>query len=390
MLKTVYSGLAGMLSLSKGLQGISSNVANINSTGYKKNDYSFSSLVSQDGLDVTGVKENRPSILLTEGDSSTTGNDLDLFIKGNGFFILESNSGEQVVTREGRFEFTESGNVIHKSSGFNLQALNNGKVEDINIDAFRSFPFAATSKVELSGNLSLSAESHEITDVRVVDGSGAVKLLTLKVNNISSIETGAWSVEVFDGEDKLGDTQTIRFRSDGTPRADSNSVSATLVSDEGVESSISFNFGEPQSYSGVTSFSSAAESSAKFASHNGTEVGIVSKVLVNKTGQLVLEYSNGESKEIASLAVANINHSKDLIRSQNNVFRLSDTHKYSFGSISDVGSEIESGKLELSNVELSEEFSNMIVLQRGYQASSQVMTTANEMLQQLLDASKGR
>ncbi|BCE02750.1 flagellar hook-basal body complex protein [Marinicellulosiphila megalodicopiae] len=389
MLGSIYKGLAGMLSFSNGLSGISSNVGNLNTTAYKKNDNSFTSLVSHNGTQNDGVKSLAPQMILAQGDLKETGENTDVSIEGAGFFVIEKN-GEYLLTRDGQFRFSQDGFLTLRDDDAFVMVNVNGSLQKVNSENYQDGPFKVTSEVELKGKLLTKYDNHTISDVIVIDGSGNKRTLTIEMTTLDTEIDNQWFVEVYEDDKLLTGPVSIEFLQNGTPKEGFNKISMSIESDRGIQSDFTINFGEAGLYSGVqNSNSNTGESTAAFEEQDGNELGSLSNISIDEYGRFQFNYSNEEERTGPQLAITNITSPDHLISFENNMFRLDNSLDLKLVDPRAIGATISGGKLELSNVELSQEFSEMIIVQRGYQASSQVMTTANEMLQQLLEATKG-
>jgi flagellar hook protein FlgE len=176
----------------------------------------------------------------------------------------------------------------------------------------------------------------------------------------------------------------IRFGADGTPTTGFNSIDANYA--PGVKSSaIKLFFGDPGSTTGARSLA-AAQSDLQFTKQDGISIGSLTKATFDIDGALALTYSNGQSAKGDRLAIAMVNSEQSLEPREGNLFVAPDASSIQIGT-ANTGpfGKIQAGRVEISNVDLAQEFSDLIISQRGYQASSQVITAANEMIQQLFE-----
>ena len=198
-------------------------------------------------------------------------------------------------------------------------------------------------------------------------------------------------MEVLDSDNKVLGSGTLVFNSDGTPASTNTAINATVKPKNLPEFSFALNFGEAGSYAGVTSLLSNSTSSVQVLKQDGLEMGTLAGMTFDERGNLEVTYSNQEKKKIGRLVLARFDSSGDLtsvgdglyITQQGRAPQLAGGMDFGLGRVS-------GGNLELSNVELTEQFADLIIIQRGYQASSQMTSVANEMLQQLLSMQDGR
>jgi len=398
MLTSIYTGLTGLVGFSNGLNVISNNVANINTPGYKGSTLQFQDLYysyqiagdsggDRSSLQIgSGVGTGVTTILFQQGELRDTQNPLDVAIDGNGFFILRKD-GNVLYTRAGQFGFDSDGYLIDKITGARVAALgDNGELTDINIDDLRINPPVATTEVTFVGNLSTGSQQHLVPNMEVYDALGDTHDLSLTFINNSATTVGSWTVEVRDDTGTLLSTGEIRFQGDGTPEDGFSSMTFTYAPAGANPQDITLDFGTPGSTTGATNYSTGTISNLQADSQNGREMGALINITFTEEGYLELSYSNGETIEDARLALAWFDNLQSLEQAGNSVFiNVNDQAVRIDAPGESVMGKIAAGKIEMSNVELTGQFTDMVIIQRGYQASSQVISVSNEMIQQLFD-----
>jgi flagellar hook protein FlgE len=398
MFDSIYVGLTGLLGFSSDLTIIGNNVANLNTPGFKGSNLQFADLFyrsqfsdnntpgANTQLDIgSGVGTNGTRTVFSQGQLKQTGNDQDVAITGNGFFILNKD-GSIFYTRDGQFSFDANGFLVSQA-GARVQALSGGQLHDININGLRTNPGQATTKVTFTGTLdsgtSISAP-YDVTGITVYDSTGLSHTLSMQLTNNYTVQGGSWLVDVKDENGNVLTSGEVHFNTDGNPEVAFNSVDVSLS--PGSPQTISFYFGDPGSTSGVRSIGSTTNN-VQASSQDGFGVGSLTKATFDATGTLVLTYSNGQTSNYGQLGLASFNFLQGLHPQGNNAFvpgpdgeqpLLGTAGTGAFGSIS-------GGQIELANVDLAQQFSDLIISQRGYQASSQVISTANDMIQSLYD-----
>ena len=405
MFETIYKGLTGLTGFSKGLDVLSNNIANLNTTGFKSSELSFRDLFYRyaetgDGRTNAqlgqGVDAESTRTRFRQGEIRDTGNPLDIAVNGNGFLVLHRD-GKTYYTRAGQLELNADGFLVERGSGGFVQALNGStNLSNIDIGSHRSSPPLATSRIELTGNLTRNlgatgTATHEINSVTVFDAAGTSRTLLLR---FTSTTPGVWTVEVLEpsaSTTAVIATGEIRYQGNGSPETGFNSVDVTLTSAGAGDSTIALSFGEPGSFSGTTGFSGGTTSDARVASQDGHGVGSLTRASFNSDGTLSFTYSNGQTTTGQRLALALFQDQQSLKLDGSSLFEGRSDQPPIFGHPGDgnFGS-VQSEKIEISNVELTEQFTDLVIIQRGYQASSQVTTVANEMIQQLLDLQSRR
>lgn len=388
MLDSIYIGMSGLISFSKGLSNISNNVANLNTPGYKRTQlefldlyyrYSYSGSSDQQSSPYTqgsGVKTGASLMNFSDGEFRQTDNDLDLSIQGNGFFTLRKD-GETFYTRAGQFEVDSSGYLVAKDDGARVAGSVGGGLGDISVSGKRSNPAQPTQNVSFVNVLSTTSTTYSVPNISVFDSLGAQHTLTLNMTNDSASTPGRWTLAVVEGATTLA-TGEVRYSGAGAPLAGFDSVSFAYNPGGGATTNtVNLDFTGSNYYS-------TTSSTLSIGTRDGYAAGYLTKTTVDSDGNIVLNYSNGQTAKDARLALTWFTNLSALQAQGSNRYVLfGDTEKV-VGSPGESGlGKIKSGGIELSNVELAEEFSELIIVQRGYQASSQVISAANEMIQQL-------
>lgn len=389
MIETIYIGMSGLTGYSSGLRGIANNVANLNTPGFKSSSLSFSNLFySNDGSAGTnqgsvtpqfghGLSTGESSFNFRQGDLRQTGNTMDLAVEGQGLFVLRDPDGKLRYTRAGQFEMNTDGFLVDRVSGAKVMGLDGrGQLTEINITSYRVNAPKSTGKLSFTGNLDTSAKDDITSNLSVVDAAGAAHALTAKFT-AESTPAGRWKVTLLEGTTSIG-TSTIDFV-DGRPKAGADKASFTYTPAGQPAMPLTLDFSGP-----VTAFASNTLAPVSVASKDGNEAGTMSKFSFDDKGELKLEFANGQTSKGPRLALANVDTPQLLQAVGSNSFSAAEGAKLSYGTAGN-GSfgNVRAGSVEISNVDLSQEFSDMVIMQRGYQASAQIVSTANDMLQEL-------
>jgi len=402
MLGSVYNGMSGLLAFSKGLDTISSNISNMNTPGFKSSELQFLDVFyqsqfssKQNGEVATsqsggGVTTGGTNTRFNQGELRATGQDLDVAIDGSGFFVIRKDN-QTLYTRAGQLAFDDDGFLVSRQNGARIAALDDGgNLLDINVDDFLTIAQSPTSEVTFRGILSTGTQNnngdpvHEVTGVNVIDALGEDRELRVEFEllDITNLE---WGVEVFDGETSIA-TGAVRYQPSGDPLEGENTFTFTLEAEDGTESEVTINMGEPNSVAASSSSSFGTTSTLSVNEVDGFSAGSLVSTTINAEGILVSEYSNGETNEHAQLAIATFLQLQDLEQQSGSVFVANEDIQPTIGVANEQGvGAIRSRTVELSNVELTQQFGDLIIVQRGYQASSQILTVSNEMLQQLIE-----
>jgi flagellar hook protein FlgE len=385
MLDSIFVGMSGLHGYSQGLRVIANNTANINTPGFKGStmqfaDVFYSTSGSGSGLAQVGygLSATGTTLNFKQGELRQTGNSLDLAVDGQGLFTLKDTSGNLHYTRAGQFMFNNEGLLVNRADDSRVMGVNASGVQgEISIAGQSTVAGKATTTVTFSGNLSSTSTTQTVSSVKVVDHLGGEHLLSLKLTNTNATEAGSWTVELLDGTTSVG-TGKIVF-SNGQPVAANNRVTLTYTPAGLTAVPLVLDFSTD-----VTSFASGNLSTLAFKSQNGFTPGTLTGVSFDELGVLVMSYSNGQTVKGSKLSLGRFD-SLDAVESVGgNAFDAKDSLSWHIGVAGDGGfGRVRSGMIELSNVDLSQEFSDLVIMQRGYQASSQVISTANEMLQEL-------
>lgn len=390
MIDSIYVGMTGLAGFSNGLRVISSNTTNMNTPGFKSSTLHFSDLFyardavssgSSGGYSQIGFGLNtaEKTFSFKQGDTQQTGNDLDLAIDGEGFFVLRDAENRLSYTRAGQFRFNEEGLLVAGSSEQLVMGLGAGNdLVPLDVTGLRNNVGRATTRVTFNGNLSNTATTQTVGGVKVIDALGSEHTLDARFTNLGT-PAGAWTVELLDGTTVIGSGQ-IQFVS-GLPVPGSSTVSLTYAPAGAAAMALTLDFSTD-----VTSFASGNQSTLAMNKQDGIKPGVLTAVSFGADGAMARTYSNGQTVtgtplamirfEIAALGSLEARGDNQFISHAASGWHLGTAGSPGFGSI-------KAGVLEKSNVDLSQEFSNLVIMQRGYQASSQVVSTANEMLQQL-------
>jgi flagellar hook protein FlgE len=395
MLGTIYIGLSGMTAYSKGLDVISNNVANLNTPGFKLVDPAFSDALYRNGTGAVegssgtqtggaGVSVDTGRASFRQGDMRDTGNPLDAGIEGGGFFALDRD-GEFLYTRAGQFEFDKDGVLVDRETGAKVVVSTEaGGQASFDLDDYRTLAPKATTQVTLLGTLARTGTAtYDLSSIPVMDESGASQTLKAKLVRKDSDPT-VWSVEVSDANGIIGSGE-LHFNADGTPAADANTITATVRPKDQPTFDVVLNFGDSGKYSGVTSLAGNATSQVSVLKQDGVARGVLSTTSFDDHGKLTLSYSNGEKRTPATLLLAQFESSEQLQALGGGLYSAKPGASTALAPAQTLGRGIISGgQVEMSNVDLTQQFTDLIIIQRGYQASSQMTSVANEMIQQLL------
>lgn len=389
MLGAIYIGLSGMNAYSQGLQTISNNVANMNSPGFKATSVSFTDMFAYGGGGLTytggtdtqhagsGVRFGSPHIDFGQGDLRQSSNDLDLAIQGSGFLVLLD--GEKTFyARTGQFVVAEDGYIVQQGTEYRLGVLDSaGKAVAVNINAKRTSEPTVTTKIKFADNLSIGSTEAIVSDMAVYDSRGGKQVWKAKFTPIGSTAPGSWQVLITDQTGAEVATKTIKFLGNDIDPTTAQ-VTVTDTPDGAAALSVVLDFTD------VSSFSGGSASTIRAASVDGNGVGALTTIKLDEDGKLEMTYSNTKTESLGAVALADFRDPQKLERIGDGLFELRGSSEYRLTSSGTDGiGKLVSKQIEASNVDLSQEFGDLILIQRGFQASSQVVSVTNDMIQQL-------
>ncbi len=406
--------LSSLKAQSEAINTTGNNLANMNTLGFKGSNVDFEDMLSQAigvgagtqvGMGVSAPLNNQ---IFTQGPTASSTSPLATAIQGNGFFVLQNSANQQLLTRDGDFTISKSG-VLQTQTGETVQGWTAGvngistagAPGDIVLPTGAVLPPVATQNMSLTGNLDASAATGAASSfsdpVQVVDSLGSQHTLTATFTKTGA---NAWSYQVtIDDGDLTGGTAgtqhallatpgTISFNTDGTMNTSTASpatVGITGLADGAANMSINWNLFNADGSGAITQY--AQPSSPASSTQDGAQAAQLTQFSIQNGGQIVATFSNGKQMTEGQLALAAIQNPDSLQNVGNNNFTVTaDTATPAIGLPQTAGrGQILGGFLEGSNVDMATEFTNLIVYQSAYQASSRVISTANNMTQDLMN-----
>ena len=406
MIGSLFAGISGLNANATALTVIGDNIANVNTTAFKSNSSSFANVLSQSlGGAVSsgigrGVEYWGTSPSWTQGSLENTSSPTDLAINGKGFFVVEDDSGSAYYTRAGQFYLNEDGDLVNpdgmKVQGYEIDSTGSlGNIGDINIPGERISPPYATTEFSFDINLDSGAATGATysTSQSIFDSLGNAIPLTLTFTKQAAAQTWqvAASVPSPNGPVTIGGaaTATVTFDSSGNitaPAADA-ALSITLANGAATPLAVTWDLYDAggTSLGDLTGFASA--SSTTFQRQDGYTSGVLQGISVDEEGIVTATYSNGQLTPVYQLYLADFPSYDGLTKLGNNLYAESLKSGQPLPGVAGNGrlGGITSGSIEMSNVDLAQEFVKMITTQRAYQANSRVITTSDEILQELIN-----
>ncbi len=405
MIRSLRTAVSGLKSHQTRMDVVGNNIANVNTIAFKRGRANFNEVLGQKlfsssraaggssvntsfigfGVGVGVIDQN-----WNQGALENTTLATDLALNGDGFFVVNSN-GRNILTRNGNFTFDNQGNLVTqsgvKAQGYSFDAQGNvdtSTLQDINIDFALQADPRVTENVGVSGNLPADAATGDEINISTVvyDEQGQSHGVTLKFTKTANADE--WDYEAsYNGSltpaPFTTESGTFTFGVDGklaTPPSVAPTYDTGYVGD-----------GRPFNidFSNMTQFNGS--STAAVQSQDGYGAGQVVGYFIDSDGTISLNFSNGEQSPIYQMAVATVKNPNGLDSLGEGFYAL--TSQSGDPIMGRAGQEVQTavvqGFLEMSNVDLATEFTDMIVAQRGYQASARVITTSDELLQETVN-----
>jgi len=399
--------LTGLSADSTALNTIGNNLANLNTTAFKDQTTTFSDLFYQqvgssgsgDALQQgLGTRVSSTSSDFSQGTLTTTDDSADMAIQGNGFFVI-NNNGEQELTRAGNFQLDNEGTLTTTdgSSVMGYGAVNGtvnpgGTLSTLKLPIGATQAAQASSTFSLTGNLSSTAAVGDTysTPITLYDSLGTSHVATVTFTKTANDQWG-YSVALPSGDETgtpTGNTGTLTFDSAGNLTSPSSNVSGITfpgMADGSADMSLSWNLFNSSGNATLTQTSASSASSA--TSQNGYASGTYESFTVDTSGLVTAQFSNGETQTIGQVAVANVSNVEGLTRAGSNAYvttAASGAAAIGTASAGGLGT-IADESLESSNVDISTEFTNLIVAQRAFEANSKTVTTFDTLTQETID-----
>lgn len=423
VLSSLYTGVSGLSSQGEALGVIGNNIANANTTGFKASRAEFQDIVAKSLKGILGgnqigrgVKLGAVNPVLVQGNVDSTEKATDLAITGDGFFVLRGSDGES-FSRDGSLHFDKEGNLVttdnQRVQGFEADEKGNiiNKMVDVKFPRALT-PAEPTEKVNIELNLDSRVEanskvfnpedphstSHYSTGIETFDSQGNKHLVTLFFNKV---QDRVWEYkgmvdgkEVTGGEEgKMAEVVAGKVTFDVNGKLDTEEITNSAFNFTGgalQNQQIKIDFGDAittDGGKGVTGTKQYGKDSDLIRwDQDGAAAGTITNLSFNDEGVLTALYSNGQAKDLFQLALAKFENTEGLFKVGNNRFkeaRVSGTP--SIGKPGQAGrGKLFAKSLERSTVDLANEFVNLIQNQRSFQANAKTITTADELLGEVI------
>ena len=400
--------LSGLDADSVALNTIGNNLANLNTTAYKGQTTSFEDLFYQqigqsgsgDAIQVgAGTQVSGTSTDFTEGTilPDSNANSADMALAGNGFFVVDQ-GGVQSLTRAGNFQLDSNGGLITQDGQqvMGYPAVNgvvnqNSSLSPITIPVGVNEGAQATQNFSLTTNLNSGATVGTTfsSPVQVFDSLGQSHQATVSYTKTGT-NTWGYSVALPAGDatgTPTNNTGTLTFDTSGnliSPTGSVNNITFPGLTDGA--SDLSFNWNLNGSGGSPTISQLASASTNNGSTQDGFASGVYQSFAVDPSGVITAQFSNGRTSTIGQVAVATVANTAGLTASGSNDFATTAASGQASIGVAGAGGRgtVDDGALEQSNVNISTEFSNLIVAQRAFEANSKTVTTFDTVSQDVL------
>ena len=415
------AGLSGLNANSVYLNVIGNNLSNINTIGFKASAVTFMDLVSQTtgGSSINpmqvglGVVTGSMSPVFNQGAIESTGEPTNAAIQGSGFFVVKGPDDGIFYTRAGNFSLNSDGALI-SPDGYRVQGysaidpatgeiITTGATGDIIVPAGVLRDPIQTTSIRLQSNLDAGADVADTFDtpIQIFDSLGESHVLTVTFTKTA----GGWDWDMtvpgdevnpaalvpvsvaagsltFDGDGQVASfTPTAPAAGGGLAGAMTDvTFDAPVWANGATSATITWDLVDDNDVVQLTGFASPSATASK--SQNGAAAGKIDNISITVDGSIVATFGAGQTVSIAKISIANFNNPKGLVKMGSNRFGESQA-----SGIPNIGTAGTGGRgtligsaLEQSNVDMAQQFTQMILAQRGYQANSKTITVSDELL----------
>ncbi|WP_440224695.1 flagellar hook protein FlgE [Dokdonella sp. MW10] len=397
-------GLSGLNAASADLEVISNNIANVNTTGFKGSRAEFADLFSfnrygtQNTQMGQGVRLSNVAQQFGQGNLEYTSNGLDMAVVGEGFFTVRTGAG-YAYTRAGNFQPDNAGNIVLPQGGFlqvyppnGMGGFDQSTLTDLRIQTGQGAPSAtstATFRLNLPANATPPATTpfdptdptsfNESTSFTAYDSLGATHAANVYYVNTGP---GAWEAHMTIDGNPAGGPIAVTFDANGailTPAGGSVTFPPYTLANGANPLALTVDMANVTQYGDAYSMGSIVQ--------NGYGAGNVSTIDIDNEGVVSVRYSNGQTEALGRIALADFANAQGLQKIGNTMWAETNASGQVIRGVAGTGDfgQLQSGALESSNVDLTQELVKMIKAQRNYQANAQVIQTDNTLTQTIIN-----
>jgi flagellar hook protein FlgE len=411
MFTSFSTALSALGAHSTAVDVVGNNLANLNTPGFKASVVSFYDLVTQSlgaGLGETqvGFGVARPITLrqFSQGAIQMSSGPLDAAIQGDGFLVVKNANGATLYGRGGNLQVDRNGALLTATGervqgwvGLNGNVNTNVPIGDVTIPVGSLRPASASTNFSFDMNLNATATAGPPPDsfsssIEVFDSLGVSHVITAAFTKTANPGEWSYALSIPDGDvasPVTPVTGTINFDGTGsltnpTPSSTMPSIAITGLLSGAADMNLTWNL-----FNGTTSrLTQFAQTSTMSAlAQDGSPAAQLIRVGLGQNGTVLAQYSNGQQIVVGQLAMASVRNPESLISVGNNTYQTSARSAIPAVGVPGTGGRgtIIGGAVENSTVDIAKEFTNLIILQRGYQANSRVVTTVDELSQETIN-----
>ncbi len=411
MIRSMFSAISGLRNHQTMMDVVGNNISNVNTTGFKSSTTVFQDVLSQmlrgGGAAETDLGGTNPAQVglgsrvaaittnFGQGALQRTGRATDLAVQGDGFFVVNQ-AGQELYTRAGSFSIDALGRLVTQEGAFVMgwqgdatgNVNTNGAIGTIQVPVGDLAAPNPTGQVDLGGNLPSDAAigATIVNSVEIFDTQGSPIDIRFTFTKTAA---DTWTLDsqytLADGTNGSAGAQTeIVFDADGEIDTGASTFN-TLSTVPGTAGPVELFLGDAGGANRLTQYGEL--STVAVLNQDGSAAGSLQSFSISQEGLVVGSYSNGRTRAIGQISLASFANPEGLEKVGGSNYRA--TMNSGLAQLGTAGAGgrglMSSGTLEMSNVDLAQEFTNLIVAQRGFQANSRVVTTSDELLQEVVN-----
>ena len=398
LLSSLYTGVSGLSANSEAMGIIGDNISNVNTVGFKSSKAVFSDLFSTVLANGSTTRQlGRGSQLsgtlkeFSQGAFEASSNALDMALDGSGFFVVNNGQGNQ-YTRAGQFRLNDNG-LVQTVTGQTLQGqrVTNGTVsstvESIDLAGVQSSPEATTS-FTLGANLdsSSSATSTFTSPISIYNSVGTQVIASIQFSKVAAANSWTYNISTSEGTLTSGASGTVSFDNSGnltSPVTDPSIViDYSASASPALTQTLSWDLVNSSGTTNGKLTGFAAASNNNSLVQDGFSTGTLVGLTTDSTGIISGLFNNGQTDKLFQVTLGDFLAPTGLQRAGANLFsETADSGQVVLGTAGTGGfGGITGQSLELSNVDLAEQFVTMIQTQQAFQASARIITTADDLM----------
>jgi flagellar hook protein FlgE len=412
MSSAIANALSGLNANSSAINVVSGNLANLNTTGYKDIQVSFEDLVNQslsgftNSSAVSGSTVAQTVQQFTQGTLQTTGGAYDAAIQGGGFFVVQQPAGATEYTRQGNFQVNAEGQLMTANGqyvqGWNISSgtlTTTGPTSNIILPNTLSQAPVPTSSFSLDVNLNANAvvgspAATFSSPIEIYDAQGVAHTLTVTYTETAA-NTWGYAVtipaaDLTNGGSTTLASGTLTFDGTGkllTPDAAGGAITCALTGLADGAADIPNLTWNLYSSNGNPTISQNTQASQNISSsQDGSQASQLANMAIGANGTIVATFSNGTTENVAQLALASVLNPDSMVQVDGNSFLATGNTATPVVGMPGTGARgnITGGALETSTVDIATELTSLLTYERGYEANSKVITTEDNIVQNVL------